>query len=258
MSELRTSSNRSKFEFLHNAMLEMSKSRAKTVGWILLTGHPLFWLLWSQILPQPYENLGVRILMTCAGLQLILAREHETLRLKLFNTFVIWLNAPLFFSWMYIKNDCNTVWLVSLCASIFAAHGVFTLKQASRFVLFGLIVGFALAGVPFERPIPLTEYDQTIHAILILFCWGVAAAMSATATQALDQQRSASLKTLGIVAHELRSPIAAINLLTDSIEKSALKMADGQKLIDAIAKMRDLTRKMNHHLNTQLTKQKHT
>ena len=253
MTELRTASHRPKFEFLHIAMLEMSSSRAKTVGWILLSGHPLFWLVWSQIFPQPYENLGLRILMTFAGLHLVLVREHETLRRKLFNSFVIWLNAPAFFAWMYVKNDFNTVWLVSLCASIFAAHGVFTLKQASIGVFLGLALGFGFAVVSLDHPITLSTYDKQIHAILVSFCWGIAAAMSATATQALDQQRSASLKTLGIVAHELRSPIAAINLLTNSIELSALKMADGKNLIDAIARMRDLTRKMNHHIDTQIT-----
>ena len=42
-------------------VLHPSPVRMKGLGLFTLFGHPLFWFVWAVWLPQPYENLPLRV-----------------------------------------------------------------------------------------------------------------------------------------------------------------------------------------------------
>lgn len=246
--------------FVGNAISDLSNRRLKIFGGLLLVGHPLFWFLWSHLFLQPYENPAVRLALAATGLYLILRNvdhEPQTPAEKAILSLVVWLNIPVFFAWMYIRNDGNLVWVVSLCAAIFTAYGVFVRSQANFAVFMGLLVGFSLGLNTGSDSLRLSVHEIALHGILIGFCWTIAATISATTRHALERQRKASLETLGIVAHELRSPIATMSLLTDAIETVGAQASDLESLRDSmstsIEKMRRLTSKMNHLIDTQIS-----
>ena len=246
--------------FVANAISDISNRRLKIFGVLLLVGHPVFWLLWSHLFPQPYENRAVRLVLAATGLYLIFRNvdhEPESLSEKSILTFVVWLNIPVFFAWMYVRNEGNVVWLGSLCAAIFTAYGVFVRNQANFAVLIGLLVGFGLGVKTGNDPIGLSAQDMAVHTILVCFCWTIAAAISSTTILALEKQKRASLETLGIVAHELRSPIATMSLLTDAIEAAATDASDEHamraSMLNTVKTMRGLTSKINRLIDTQIS-----
>lgn len=53
-------------------ILHLSPMRMKAAGLCFLVGHALFFWIWSVWLPQPYENLALRVLASLLGLSLIL------------------------------------------------------------------------------------------------------------------------------------------------------------------------------------------
>ena len=49
-------------------VLHPSPLRMKGLGLFTLLGHPLFWFVWAVWLPQPYENLPLRLFTASLGL----------------------------------------------------------------------------------------------------------------------------------------------------------------------------------------------
>ena len=56
---------------LMEPILHPSHWRIRALGFTTLVGHPLFFLLWGLWLPQPYENLTLRLVMSGLGLSLL-------------------------------------------------------------------------------------------------------------------------------------------------------------------------------------------
>lgn len=47
-------------------VLHPTPLRVKGLGLFTLVGHPLFWWVWSHLVPQQYEHLGLRLFTGCA------------------------------------------------------------------------------------------------------------------------------------------------------------------------------------------------
>ena len=52
-------------------ILHPSRWRIRALGLSTAIGHPLFYWIWSKWLPQPYESLWQRLLMSALGLSLL-------------------------------------------------------------------------------------------------------------------------------------------------------------------------------------------
>ena len=52
-------------------ILHPSRSRIRALGLSTTLGHPLFYVVWAIWLPQPYENLSLRIFMSVLGISLL-------------------------------------------------------------------------------------------------------------------------------------------------------------------------------------------
>ena len=95
--------------------------RIRALGLSTLVGHPLFyWFVWAMWLPQPYENLALRLRWRSLGLACWSSPESPRRRPAavrghgLHRDLLV--DAALFFSWMYFCNGGNTVWLASMAA----------------------------------------------------------------------------------------------------------------------------------------------
>ncbi len=103
------------------SILHPSSARLKWLGAFSLVGHPLFYVIWHFWLPQPYENLWLRCGMSLLGILLMLDRVSKassspgTQYLFIAITFI---ELPLFFSWMYVMNGHNAVWIASLATVV--------------------------------------------------------------------------------------------------------------------------------------------
>ncbi|MEP6791399.1 MAG: sensor histidine kinase, partial [Ramlibacter sp.] len=101
--------------------------RMKGLGLFTLLGHPLFWFVWAVWLPQPYENLGLRLFTSSLGLLLITRRVSNDPASRLAGhvfSFVIWFELPLLFNFMYLCNGGNSAWLASMAAMILTYYFV--------------------------------------------------------------------------------------------------------------------------------------
>ena len=243
-------------------ILHPSPWRLRLLGATLFLGNPLFGWIWSEWLPQAYENLWLRGILGILGLVLMLNPLVHNLSARLTQLLVIaimWLELPVFFSWMYFRNGGGDVWLASLGAIILVYYHLTDWRIATL----GTASGALLACVLFRELVPsgpliLTAAHAT-DAVVIAFCWGSALLLGMSAASLRREQLDRTLTTMGIMAHELRTPLSTVALIGDAIQMEADRQPGPPRtaqLVKLGQRLHLLVRNMNQQIDTQITNAK--
>ena len=233
------------------AVLHPSPMRMKGLGLFILAGHPLFWLVWAMLLPQPYESLALRIAFALPGLFLLAGHvpNHPASRLagQVF-TAVAWLELPLFFSWMYLCNRGSPAWFAGMAAMILAYYAVTDWRIATLGIVAGALVAkvlFDFAG-PSVPPMPRDQFWT--HSIAFAACMALGLLLGLSSANLRREQLAQTLATVGIMAHELRTPLATMALIGDAVRGEG-----GTKLEQLAMRLHTLVRNINHQIDMQVT-----
>jgi len=239
-------------------ILHPSPWRLRWLGLFTLFGHPLFGWIWGHWLPQPYEHPGLRTVMGALGLLLIsesIANDPSSkLSARVF-TVVVWFQLPLFFSWMYLCNSGNTVWLASFCAMILIYYHLTDWRVATLGTISGMLLALALFHLFGPAVAPMDNQQSAINAVVIAFCWSSAVLLGLSSANLRREHLQHTLTTMGIMAHELRTPLATISLIGDAVRNEAgkVKEADGtQRLDQLVIRLHGLVRNMNQQIDSQI------
>jgi two-component system CAI-1 autoinducer sensor kinase/phosphatase CqsS len=238
-------------------VLHPSPVRMKGLGLFTLFGHPVFWFVWAVWLPQPYEHLGLRLFTASLGLLLISKRISADPSSRLAGqvfTGVFWFELPFLFSWMFYCNGGNGVWLASMAAMILMYY--FTTDW--RIATVGLALGALLARILFELfgpPVPPMSTELILTNIMVLaFCVSMGLLLGISSANLRREHLAHTLATMGIMAHELRTPLATMALVGDAVRGSASHTdpAGAAKLEQLAARLHTLVRNMNHQIDMQI------
>ena len=247
-------------------VLHATPLRIKGLGLFTLLGHPLFWFVWGVWLPQPYENLPLRLAAASLGLLLIGNRISSDPASRLSGevfTAVSWFELPFLFSYMYLCNGGNHAWLASVAAMIL----IYYFATDWRIATVGIAVGGLLARVLFEfwgpaLPPMSTELLLT-NTMVIAFCVSIGLLMGVSSANLRREQLAHNVRraqlghtltTMGIMAHELRTPLATMALVGDAIRGAAAdRNADTARTLQQLStRLHTLVRNMHHQIDTQI------
>jgi len=239
-------------------ILHPSRWRLRWLGLFTVIGHPLFGWIWGHWLPQPYESPALRAVMGTLGLLLIwesiVNDPSSKVSARIF-TLVFWLQLPLFFSWMYLCNNGNTVWLASFCAMVLIYYHVTDWRAATVGTLSGVLLAWTLFRW-FGPPVaPMTEQQFAVNSVVISFSWASAMVLGLSSANLRREHLQHTLTTMGIMAHELRTPLATMSLIGDAMrnESRQVKEAAGaQRLDQLVVRLHTLVRNMNQQIDTQI------
>ena len=243
---------------LMEPVLHPSRWRIRALGLSTALGHPLYYWVWGKLLPQPYESIVLRLAMGMLGLSLLVfpqfsATPPSRAAAATF-TAIFWITLPLFFSWMYFCNNGNPVWLASLGAMFLIYYQLTDWRIATL----GSVSGVALAWVLFtavgpQAPeMPLPQVQTSI--VVIFFSWLMGLVLGISSYNLRREQLNYTLGTMGIMAHELRTPLATMSLIGDVLRAEATECgeASAQKLEKMGTRLNTLVRNMNHQIDTQI------
>ena len=244
---------------LFEPILHPSLWRVRVIGLSTALGHPLFYWLWTQLLPQPYESLRLRLLMSILGVILLLfpcmaIGPQSKLSVMVFSG-IFWITLPVFFVWMYLCNNGSGIWLASLSSMFFIYYHLTDWRIATL----GSISGAVVAGLLFRAVGPETgglSGEQLANNVLVLafsFCAGLILSLSSSNLR--REQLNHTLGTMGIMAHELRTPLATMSLIGDAIRNEAAQCEpDTSRHFDKlINRLHTLVRHMNHQIDMQIS-----
>lgn len=239
-------------------ILHPSRWRLRWLGLFTLVGHPLFGWIWGQWLPQPYESPALRAVMGTLGLLLISESitndPSSKLSARIFSV-VFWIQLPFFFSWMYLCNNGNTVWLASYCAMVLIYYHVTDWRAATLGTVSGALLAWALFQVFGPAVTPMSQQQFSINAVVIAFSWASALLLGLSSANLRREHLQHTLTTMGIMAHELRTPLATMSLIGDAVRNEGRQIKEpggGQRLDQLVVRLHTLVRNMNQQIDTQI------
>jgi two-component system, CAI-1 autoinducer sensor kinase/phosphatase CqsS len=204
--------NRAFFLRLSTAVRESahySRYNAPMVGLLGVIGFPLYYFIWHDIFPQPYENFWLRLAGTAICLPLIFSRYWPA---KLKDHFAAyWLltmifTLPFFFTYMLLRNDMSLIWAMSTMAALFllvlALHDWLLVIITS---LGGSILAWIAFWLTADHPPGLEAYMVQLPVYLFVVIAG--SVFNYTAQMVKDEKLDAYASVGRNIAHELRTPL---------------------------------------------------
>jgi two-component system CAI-1 autoinducer sensor kinase/phosphatase CqsS len=240
-------------------VLHPSHWRIRAIGASTMLGHPLFYAIWTLWLPQPYESLVLRLLVAVLGLCLLaipaLSATPPTRSAAITFTTIFWVTLPWFFSWMYFCNGGNQVWLASMGAMLLIYYHLTDWRLATLGAASGILVAWLMFHA-FGPAAPPMDFEQAAaNAVVLGFCWFTGIVLGLSSSNLRREQLNYTLGTMGIMAHELRTPLATMQLIAEAVRNEAPQLGgeSGQRLQQLGQRLSNLVRNMNHQIDMQIT-----
>ncbi|GAB3649148.1 sensor histidine kinase [Ramlibacter alkalitolerans] len=240
-----------------DSILHPSHWRIRALGFCTLVGHPLFYGIWAFWLPQPYENLWLRLLMAVGGAALLaiamMTHSPPSRAAGIALSGIFWLTLPWFFTWMYFCNSGNAVWLASMAAMLLIYYQLTDWRLATVGAAGGVLLAW-LAFANFGPSVPPVPSDAA-NTVVLAFCWFMSIILGVSTSNVRREQLNSTLDTMGIMAHELRTPLATMQLIGEALrnEAPAHPGEAGERLEQLAQRVHNLVRNMNHQIDMQMT-----
>ena len=239
-------------------ILHPSRWRIQALGLSTALGHPLFYWVWTYWLPQPYERLWQRLVVGGLGACLLLpalTASPPSRGAALAFSGIFWLTLPVFFTWMYLCNGNNAVWLATMGAMFLIYYHLTDWRIATFGLLTGMPTGWVLFAAFGPQLHPMSGQEWATHAMVFGFCWYMGLMLGLSSSNLRREQLKQALGTMGIMAHELRTPLATMALIGDAVRNQAhaAPARDGATLEQLANRMGALVRNMNRQIDMQIT-----
>ena len=191
--------------------LYLFELRIFAISTVAVIGFPLYYVIWHDIFPQPYENLPLRLIGSALFLPLMFTKYWpQGLRRYLTPYWYLAMiyALPFFFIFMLLKNNGSTVWLLSTLIAIFLMIQLLDwLNLLIQFCVGAFLAWFAYyatGGPQIAEFISLESLPIYLFAIIL-------GSITNYSTEVVQQERlRAMLAAASNIAHELRTPLLGI------------------------------------------------
>lgn len=194
-------------------------------GLLALLAHPFYYLVWTIVLPQPYDNLFLRLCAAVLGIPLIFCKFWpqglQRYLLVYWHVFLIFV-LPFVCSFLAIKNDFSTMWMMTEVMVIFVMS---LCIDSPLLLMFDVTLGVMLATIAAvcstPEPIVLSHTEEANIALLpiVMACSMVFSYSKRLSNLHIEKNRV--LQGLaGSIAHEMRNPLSQIKSSLDGIERN--------------------------------------
>jgi two-component system, CAI-1 autoinducer sensor kinase/phosphatase CqsS len=192
---------------------------------------PLYWYIWTRLLPQPYTNLPLHLAGCVTLLPLALQRwwpRRCKPWLPLYWYAAITFVLPFFFGYLTLRNGGTIGWMAAHLFSIFITMMLFDL--ASFALIFSL--GTGLAALAFQlgphEQWPLHAMAQYAPVLALALILGPLASVS---QKFADQAKvKALIGASNNIAHELRTPLGSVQLAGRAIGRYLPNLLQSHRL----------------------------
>ena len=198
--------------------------RIRFVGALGVIGHPLYFVIWSHVFPQPYENIWLRAVCTLLFIPLLFANRLSQYKwLPAYALFAITAGLPFAFIFFYLENAGTMVWAESVVIAV-----VILFHFSTAFALISLISGavaatalFLLAG----NAVAAFPWHALLEQVpVVAFVMAVLVVIKLDRQILAEQKQRGVALALGTVAHELRTPMASVALTARGIQDRLPKL----------------------------------
>lgn len=193
-------------------------SHFKIAGLIGFIGYPLFYILYTEINLQPYENLSIRVIATTLCFFLML-KDYWPSFLRRYYPVYAWLSIfyllPFFHAFMVFKSGGSLTYIIDTFRAVFFTILLMDWMNAIVILTLGNLFGIALYWGTTDIPSIPAEYIAHLPTMILVMIGG---AYFKLRSENIDTERQkAAALIAGNIAHEMRTPLLGIKLTTAAL-----------------------------------------
>ncbi len=176
-----------------------------------IVSFPVYYFVWHDLFPQPYENLPLRLLGSALFLPIVLAHFWPGRYRKALSAYyyaAIFYALPFFFPFMLFKNNGAEVWVESTLVALFIMIMLLDWLSLIIYSVFGTT--FAWLAYRLTTDSSHVQLVELEHLPIIVFALVMGAIANYIAEAIRVEQERAMLATAGSIAHELHTPLLGI------------------------------------------------
>ena len=189
---------------------------------------PIFYLVWTYVLPQPYDSILLRGIGTGLCLALALSQWWPAAAARRyivpFSYFTFLYCLPFFFTLMLLLNDSNATWQMSTLAALIYVVLLYDLVNAIVVLVVGSLAAIA-AYLLITNGAPIPEGYWTTLPILIFALTGFLGLAYGDNVIAREKLKAAA-SLASQVAHECRTPLTGIRFEADGCERLLARLPE--------------------------------
>lgn len=218
-------------EHLRSATIEsanLSRYNAPMIGLLGIILLPAYYFVWTDIFPQPYESLMLRLIGAALCVPLV-AANHWPARLQRFFP-AYWLASmtyifPFLFTYLLLRNDLSLIWSMSTIAACFMLIlAIYDWLLALLLTIVGAMLAWCAFVLGGGTVLPADAYFQQL--MVYAFAIAVGSVFNHTALL-IKEEKLAAYSTVGSnIAHELRTPLLGIRAAVAGISHHLPDMLD--------------------------------
>lgn len=140
-----------------------------TAGILVLFVHPVFYMIWRYVFPQPYENLTLRLVGMLLALPFIFKDYWPEKLVKFFPLgyqIAVIYNLPFLFTFLLVKNDFSQVWVLSTIGAAFVLTLLVEWRASALYFALGTIF-WAVYSLVTVHQLAYASYVQ--YLVILLF-----------------------------------------------------------------------------------------
>jgi two-component system, CAI-1 autoinducer sensor kinase/phosphatase CqsS len=201
-------------------ILDHAEPNLGIIGAFTTFGYPIYYIIWTYIFTQPYENLPLRLFCMVITIPCMLYRKIPARLIKYFPGYfylTFFIDVPFFFNFMMLKNECSIIWVTSLLTGIF----MMVLILSNWFVISSMtITGFLLAFLSVRLLDGEVSFAKFTPEWFPIFLFSIVGSIFANHNRQLAHRtKILLLRSLsGSIAHEMRNPLNAITSALASVQ----------------------------------------
>jgi two-component system CAI-1 autoinducer sensor kinase/phosphatase CqsS len=200
-------------------VLDHSEPNMPALGYYAAVSFLLWAVVLAWMIPQPYENLGFRVLESVLALPLIFYRLLPGFLRKPFPFYFLFytlFSCPFFFFFMTMKNEWSQVWTTTALGGLMV---IIVITYDWLFITLLMTLAYLAAYVFVMLQDGVIRYTHLDWTYMISFVFSVSGMMVATRWMRSSQElRFTILKSLGgTIAHEMRNALNAVALSIESV-----------------------------------------
>lgn len=197
--------------------------------------------------------------MASTGLALVFLPKGSlahSVGMKWYFSFACWIQLPFFFVWMYFMNGSSAMWMATVAVMIVVYNNLTDWRIANLGLILGALASIALA----QDMLGYWPTAPTEHLLVFAFSWVFASLLAFSSANLRRERLRHSLNVIGIMAHELRTPLATMALIAQAIRNESVTLDSQykQRMDDLASRMDALSRTINHHIDLQMANARYT
>lgn len=229
-----------------------SMFRIRVFAYALIVGEPLYYFIWTVVSPQPAESWWIRASSALAALPLAFRKVHrvfEKRKIEYYWVALCFYTLPVGFFCLYLMNGFNDVWMGSCVAMIYVLFHLTDWRIALLEILLAIpVTAWAAWAGLIHVPAGLSGAVPISDIAIMAFALATAVLFSMSSANLRRERARSALLTMGVLAHEFRTPLAAATVITEG-----LAQADDLKSQRAgFEKLAELHASMNAQIDYQM------